>query len=693
MTATDARKKIIKLSREIDEHNYRYYMEANPTISDYEFDKLLEELTNFEKEFPQFALPDSPVNRVGGTITKNFKSVVHKYPMLSLGNTYSEEELLEFDERIRKSVGEGIHYVCELKFDGVAICLTYKNGILVQAVTRGDGVQGDDVTTNVKTIKTIPLRLRGNNFPDEFEIRGEILMPRASFNAINEATEKQLIEDGYDEEEIAQRLLKNPRNAAAGTIKMQDSSVVAKRNLDCFLYSLHGDKLPFQMHFESMQNARSWGFKVSTDSKVCKRIQEVIQFLEKWNVDRHKLAFDTDGVVIKVDSIATQKELGFTAKSPRWAIAYKFKSESVSTELEAITYQVGRTGAITPVANLKPVLLAGTTVKRATLHNADQIEKLDLRIGDQVFVEKGGEVIPKVTAVNFEKRKKNAAVVKYIQECPECGTTLIRKEGEAQHYCPNVSGCPPQIKGRIEHFISRKAMNIESLGEGKIEMLFDHKLITRPSDLYKLKYDDLIGLEKILNPDDDKPKRISLQEKSVTNILNGISDSLIIPFERVLYAIGIRYVGETVAKKLAFHFKSIEALEQATEEDLKKAEEIGEKIASSILDYFSNPVNRKEILDLKISGLQMTLNTDAIPVQLSDRLTGKLFVVSGTFTTFSRDEIKLLIEQHGGKNQTGVSGKTDYLLAGNEAGSSKLAKAAKLNVKVISESEFLKLIE
>lgn len=692
LNESQAEKRIKELLKEIEEHNYRYYMLSDPTISDYEFDMLLEELTKLEKEFPQFAFPESPTQRVGGTITKEFKAVRHKYPMLSLSNTYSEEELMEWDERVRKSVGDNIEYVCELKFDGVAIGLTYKHGILVQAVTRGDGVQGDDVTNNVRTIRTIPLHLRGKNYPDEFEIRGEILMPRSSFNEINAGIEKQLKEDGYSEDEIAQRLLKNPRNAASGTIKMQDSSVVAKRKLDCFLYALYGSNLSFRTHYESLSAAREWGFKVSDEMRLCKNIQEVIRFLEHWDKARHKLLFDTDGVVIKVNDVHLQNDLGFTAKSPRWAIAYKFKAESVSTELKMISYQVGRTGAITPVAELSPVFLAGTTVKRATLHNADQIEKLDLRIGDHVFVEKGGEIIPKVTAVDLSKRKSSSVPVTYISKCPECGHKLIRKEGEAQHYCPNVLGCPPQIKGRIEHFISRRAMNIESLGEGKIEMLFDNKLIARPSDLYHLKYDQLIGLEKVIENEGEKTKKIRLQEKSVAKILKGIEDSKEIPFERVLYAIGIRYVGETVAKKLALHFKSMKAIQHASETELMEAEEIGEKIAGSIIEYFSNSDNKHEVQQLTKAGLQMELHENAIPKQLSDALAGKSFVVSGTFSTLSRDEIKLLIEQHGGKNQSGVSAKTDFLLAGDEAGPSKLDKATKLNVKVISENDFLKLI-
>ena len=692
MTESEAKKKIEKLSKELDEHNYRYYVLSEPTISDFEFDKKLEELSELERFFPSLALPDSPTQRVGGAITKEFKTVKHKYPMLSLGNTYSEKELLEFDERIKKILDSDFEYVCELKFDGVAIGLTYENGIFQKAVTRGDGVQGDDVTTNVRTIRSIPLKLRGDNFPAEFEIRGEILMPHTSFEKINLTIRKEMEEDGYSEEEISLRLLKNPRNAASGTIKMQDSSVVAGRNLDCFLYAFYSARFPFKTHFETMQTAIQWGFKVSGHISLCKDIQSVFKYLEHWNNARHKLGFDTDGVVIKVNSYDQQNELGFTAKSPRWAIAYKFKSESVSTILNDIYYQVGRTGAITPVAALFPVLLAGTTVKRATLHNADQIVKLDLRKGDVVFVEKGGEVIPKITGVDLNKRKPDSHPVKYITHCPECNTILERKEGEAQHYCPNINGCPPQIKGRIEHFISRKAMNIDSLGEGKVEILYDNKLLQNAADLYSLKYEEMIGLEKIYMSDEGKSKKISLQEKSVQNILNGIEESKKTPFERVLYAIGIRYVGETVAKKLAIHFKSIEAIEEAGIEELIQAEEIGEKIAQSVREFFSISANKKFVSTLKAAGLKMKIGKDAIPEKLSERLSGKSFVVSGTFTNFSRDEIKLLIEKHGGKNQSGVTSKTDYLLAGEEAGPSKLEKAVKLKINVIGESEFLKLI-
>lgn len=693
MTEIEAKSLINKLSQELNDHNYRYYVLSEPVISDFEFDKLLERLIKLEKEFPHLILPESPSQRVGGTITKNFTTVKHKFPMLSLSNTYSETELRDFDERVKKTIDGSYEYVCELKFDGVAISLTYIDGVLDRAVTRGDGEKGDDVTANVKTIRTIPLKLIGDGFPKDFEIRGEIFMPRPSFEKINEDIQNQLIEDGYDEAVIESKLLKNPRNAASGTIKMQDSSTVASRNLDCVLYSLHMESFPFKTHLESLKAAEEWGFKISRVTSLCKDSDAVIAFLTRWEKERQNLPYDTDGVVIKINSIEQQRDLGFTAKSPRWAIAYKFKAENISTNLLGILYQVGRTGAITPVAELSPVLLAGTTVKRASLHNADQIEKLDLRIGDKVFVEKGGEVIPKVTGVDLSGRSSQAKPVEYITNCPECKTMLIRREGEAQHYCPNYAGCPPQIKGRIEHFISRKAMNIDSLGEGKIEMLFENNLISKPSDLYFLDYKDLIGLEKIISDEaTGKIKKVSLQDKSVKNILKGIEDSRKVPFERVLYAIGIRYVGETVAKKLAFHFHSMDAIAEATYEQLKSVDEIGEIIAQSVLDFFGKDENRLFVSELTRAGLQMVLSKDSVPERISSVLDGKSFVVSGTFSNFSRDEVKILIEKHGGKIQSGISSKTNYLLAGDEAGPSKLEKAAKLKISTIGESDLLKMI-
>ncbi|MBP6335603.1 MAG: NAD-dependent DNA ligase LigA [Bacteroidia bacterium] len=693
MNKESIEKKIAALRQEIDKHNHHYYSESKPHISDLEFDKMLEELIRLEAEHPEFYSSESPSQRVGGTVTKEFNQVKHKFPMLSLGNTYSEQELRDFDERIRKSIGDDFEYVCELKIDGVAIGLTYQKGKLVQAVTRGDGIQGDDVIANVRTIRSIPLQVSAPGLPDEFELRGEIYMPRPVFNRINSELESQLVEDGYDQEEIADKLLKNPRNAASGTLKMQDSKTVAKRGLDCFLYAMLGENLPFETHFESLTQAKKWGFRISEHMRISKNVEDVFLFLKKWDTERSSLDFDTDGVVIKVNSFATQEDLGFTAKSPRWAIAYKYKSESASTELLSVSYQVGRTGAITPVANLAPVQLAGTTVKRATLHNADQIEKLDLRFGDFVFVEKGGEIIPKITAVDVSKRKAGSKPIVYISTCPECETVLERQESEVLHYCPNSLGCPPQIKGRIDHFISRRAMNIESLGEGKVEMLFEKGLVKTPADLYKLKEQDLLGLEKIIIQEETgKTKKISLQAKSVENILKGIETSKSVPFERVLYAIGIRYVGETVAKKLAKHFRNIDSILIASVEELIKAEEIGDKIAASIVAFFKQSRNMNLIQELRDAGLKMEYEGSAQLTKLSDSLEGKTFVVSGVFSNFSRDEIKQIIEQHGGKNLSGISSKTNYMIAGDESGPSKLEKARKLNVAIISESDFLNMI-
>jgi len=694
MTEQQAKKKIEQLSKELDEHNYRYYVLDEPSISDFEFDQRLNELMKLEKEFPQFLSAESPSQRVGGQITKVFKTVKHRYPMMSLGNTYSQDELRDFDERVRKTLDHNYEYVCELKFDGLSIAISYKKGKLFQAVTRGDGVQGDEVTTNVKTIRSIPLDLGKGDYPDEFEVRGEIYMPLASFKKINKEITAQMQEDGYDEEEIFEKILKNPRNAASGTIKMQDSKVVAKRNLDCFLYTLLADDMKIDSHFSSLKKMKQWGFKVSEHVKLCKSIDEVFDYINLWEKARTKLPFEIDGIVIKINSYEEQRLLGYTAKSPRWAISYKYKAESVSTKLLFVSYQVGRTGAITPVANLQPVFLAGTTVKRASLHNADQIEKLDLHEDDYVFVEKGGEIIPKITAVDIARREKNFKKVKYIETCPICGEKLVRKESEANHYCPNEAGCPPQIKGKIEHFISRKAMNIDSLGEGKVEMLFDSGLIRTPADLYKLKHSQLLGLEKIIQVEEgEKQKKVSLQEKSVQKILAGIEASKEVPFERVLYAIGIRYVGETVAKKLALHFKNIDALIAASEEELIEAQEIGDKIAESILAFFKEKKHLKMIEQLKAAGLNMEISESAVPKKISSKLDGLSFVVSGVFANFSRDGIKEVIEQNGGKNQSGVSAKTNFLLAGDEAGPSKLEKAKKLNVKIIDEQEFARMIK
>ncbi|GIU70035.1 MAG: DNA ligase [Candidatus Woesearchaeota archaeon] len=668
MTPEQAKHRIEELSKQIEEHNFRYYQLAQPTISDYEFDMLLEELIQLEKEFPQFLSPESPSQRVGGTITKEFKTVKHKYPMLSLGNTYSEGELREFDERIKKALNENYEYVCELKYDGVAIGLTYENGKLKQAVTRGDGEKGDDVTANVKTIKSIPLKLRGNNYPQEFEIRGEIFMPRSVFDEINK-----------EREEIGDAPLANPRNAAAGTLKIQDSSIVAKRKLDCYLYFVLGENLPFQNHYDNLNAAKEWGFKVPESVTKVNSIEEVFKFIKTWEQKRFSLPFDTDGVVIKINSYEQQQILGFTAKSPRWAIAYKYKAAQAITILESISYQVGRTGAVTPVANLKPVLLAGTTVKRASLHNADIIEKLDVRVGDTVFVEKGGEIIPKITGVDKSKRDLFSQKTEFIKHCPECNAELIRPEGMAQHFCPNENGCPPQIKGKIAHFTSRKAMAIESLGEETIEQLFDAGLIYNIADIYDLKKEQLLPLER-------------MAEKSAQNLIDGIEQSKKVPFERVLFAIGIRHIGETTAKKLAYYFKNIDALKSATKVQLLEVGDIGEIIAQSITDYFKNPQNHEIIERLKKAGLQFELSKEQL-ANTTDKLKGLTFVISGVFNKISRDDLKKLIELNGGKNTGSISGKTSYLVAGENMGPEKLKKAQSLGVKIISEDQFFELLK
>jgi len=681
MNAEEAKIRITGLTNEINRHNYQYYILDNPLISDYEFDMLLEELTRLEKEFPEFIMPDSPTQRVGADLTKEFVQVKHKYPMLSLGNTYSQEEIADFDLRVRKLLDNEIpEYICELKFDGVAIGLTYRNGKLVQAVTRGDGTQGDDVTANVKTIKSIPLNLFGD-FPDEFEVRGEIFMPRSSFNKLNE-----------EREEIGLQLFANPRNAASGSLKMQDPAEVSKRNLDSYLYYLLGENLPADNHYQCMLKAKEWGIKTSPYLAKCHSLEEIFSFIDIWNTGRKELPFDIDGIVIKVNSYRQQELLGFTAKSPRWAIAYKFKAERVSTPLLSVDYQVGRTGTVTPVANLKPIFLAGTTVKRASLHNADIIKKLDLHEGDHVFVEKGGEIIPKVISADPEHRATGAAPISFISNCPECGTLLQREEGEAAWYCPNETGCPPQIKGRLEHFISRKAMNIDSLGEGKIELLFDKGLVHDVADLYDLKYEDLFGLEKVYEAEEgQKSKKISFREKTVENILQGIEASKSTSFDRVLYALGIRFVGETVAKKLAYHFGDIDRLIIASFDELKEVEEIGEKIAGSVATFLQNSSNLIIINRLKDKGIRFKLEQTG-PAIIEDRLGGKTIVISGVFQKYSRDQLKELIEKYGGKNTGSVTGKTDYLLAGEGMGPAKMKKAEELGVVVISEDEFLKMI-
>ncbi len=672
----DIKYKIENISKQIEEHNYNYYVLSNPAISDFEFDKLLEELIELEKEHPEYLNPNSPSQRVGGQITKEFKTVKHTYPFLSLGNTYSEEELIDFDSRIKKALSGTYEYVCELKYDGVAIGLTYINGKLVQAVTRGDGEKGDDITTNVKTIKSIPLKLRGNNFPKEFETRGEIFLPRPVFNEINK-----------EREGIGEALLANPRNAASGTLKMQDSSIVAKRNLDFCLYSLMGENLPYQNHYDNLQAAKIMGFKVADSVIKTTNIDGVFDFIKKWDTERNNLQFDIDGVVVKINSYEQQKFLGFTAKSPRWAIAYKFKAQQVSTVLESISYQVGRTGAITPVANLKPVLLAGTVVKRASLHNADIINKLEVRVGDTVFVEKGGEIIPKIIGVDKSKRVVNIGTglfesesqpTKYITHCPECEAKLIRGESEANHYCPNELGCPPQVKGKMEHFVSRKAMDIDSMGAETIAQLYDAGLAKSIADIYELKKEELLKLER-------------MAEKSVNNLLAGIEASKQIPFERVLYGIGIRHVGETTAKKLAYYFKNIDALEKATLEQLLEVGDVGERIAQTIIAYFRDERIIEIIERLKKHGLKFELSEEQL-INTSDKLKDLSFVVSGIFSKLSRDDIKKIIEQNGGKHVGSISGKTSYVLAGENMGPEKLKKAEKLGVPIISEEDFIKLI-
>lgn len=664
----DIKNTIQTLREELNLHNYNYYVLDHPVISDYEFDIKLKQLQDLENKYPEYFDPNSPTQRVGGTITKNFKTVPHEHRMYSLDNSYSKDELIEWEKRMQKVLGNvSLDYTCELKYDGASISITYENGKLVRAVTRGDGFQGDEVTNNIRTIKSIPLQLKGN-FPDKFDIRGEIILPFAGFEKMNQ----ELIE-------IGETPYSNPRNTASGSLKLQDSSEVAKRPLDCLLYFLIGNKLPFDSQIEGLKTARKWGFKVPNEAKLAHNLQEVFEYIDYWDKHRHHLPYETDGVVVKVNSFHYQDELGYTAKSPRWAIAYKFKSEQVSTRLNSISYQVGRTGAITPVANLEPVQLAGTIVKRASLHNADQIEKLDIRVGDTVFVEKGGEIIPKIIAVDLSKRPKDSEPTKYITHCPECHTLLVRNEGEANHYCPNFYGCPPQIIGRIQHFISRKAMDIEGLGGETVALLYNNHLVQNYADLYELTVDQIRPLER-------------MAQKSAENLVKGVENSKKIPFERVLYALGIRYVGETVAKKLAKHYKNIDALSQATLMDLVLVDEIGERIAQSVIEFFENHENRIIIDRLKAHGVQFEivekLNPDA-----TDKLSGKVFVVSGVFEKFSRDDLKKAIEDNGGKVGSSISAKTDYVVAGDNMGPAKLEKASKLNIPIISEIEFMKLLE
>lgn len=663
------RKRIEELRDELNTHNYNYYVLSQPTISDFEFDQKMKELTELEAAHPEYADANSPSQRVGSDITKSFKQVQHRYPMLSLANTYSKEEIEEFYNRIKKDLNDDFEIVCELKYDGASISLTYVDGQLAQAVTRGDGVQGDDITANAKTIRSIPLTLRGNDYPEEFEIRGEILMPWKVFEELNKEREEQ-----------EEALFANPRNATSGTLKLQDSKVVASRKLDSYLYYLLGEDLPEKGHYENLQKAREWGFKISDAAKKCSTLDEVYDFLKYWDVERKNLPVATDGVVLKVNSLLQQRNLGYTSKFPRWAIAYKFQAEQEITELLSVSYQVGRTGATTPVANLKPVKLSGTTVKRASLYNADAIEALDLHIGDMVYVEKGGEIIPKITKVELSARKAGSEKVRFITHCPECDTALVRDEGEAVFYCPNYMGCPPQIKGRIEHFVTRKAMNITA-GSETIEHLYNAGLLKHKNiaDLYTLRWQDVARLER-------------WAEKSAKNLIESIENSKQVPYPRVLYALGIRYVGETVAKKVAAAFPNIDSLMEATAEQLVQVDEIGERIAVSIVDYFNKEENREIITRLKEYGLQFEQSED-ITSQKTDKLNGAVIVISGTFEKHSRDEYKSLIEINGGKNSGSISSKTNYVLAGANMGPAKLEKAEKLKIPVINEDDFLKMIE
>ncbi|WP_367770226.1 NAD-dependent DNA ligase LigA [Flavobacterium sp. WC2421] len=663
----DIQNSIKTLREELNQHNYNYYVLDKPVVSDYEFDIKLKELLDLENKHPEYFDENSPSQRVGGSITKNFQTVPHEYRMYSLDNSYSKEDLMEWEKRIQKVLGEvPLQYTCELKYDGASISITYENGKLKRAVTRGDGFQGDDVTNNIKTIRSIPLQLKGN-YPEKFDVRGEIILPFAGFEKMNQ----ELIE-------IGETPYSNPRNTASGSLKLKESAEVAKRPLDCLLYFLIGNQLPFTTQYDGLETARNWGFKVPKEAKLAHNLDEVFQFIDYWDVHRHDLPYETDGVVVKVNSFQYQDELGYTAKSPRWAMAYKFKSEQVSTKLNSISYQVGRTGAITPVANLEPVQLAGTIVKRASLHNADQIEKLDIRVGDTVFVEKGGEIIPKIIAVDLTKRPENTEPTVYIKHCPECNTELVRSEGEANHYCPNFYGCPPQIIGRIQHFISRKAMDIEGLGGETVALLFNNDLVHNYADLYELTVEQILPLER-------------MAQKSAENLVKGVAESKNIPFERVLFALGIRFVGETVAKKLAKHYKNINALSEASLMDLVLVDEIGERIAQSVIDFFENNENRIIIERLKEYGLQFEI-VEKVNPNATDKLIGKTFVVSGVFSKFSRDDLKKAIEENGGKVGSSISTKTDYVVAGDNMGPAKLEKANKLNIPILSEDDFLKMV-
>jgi DNA ligase (NAD+) len=669
MSPTEAKDRITALSSQLKQHNYNYYVLAMPTIGDIDFDFKLKQLAELEKQFPEFAELDSPTQRVGGEITKEFETVPHKWPMLSLGNTYSEQELTDFDQRVRKAIGDDFEYVCELKFDGLSMSLTYQDGKLLRAVTRGDGVQGDDVTANVRTIHSIPKNLAPGNYPDHFEIRGEVFMHLKAFERLNN-----------ERIELGEVPYANPRNFASGTIKMQDSAEVAKRPLDSFQYFLYTDKQLFKTHWESLNAVKEWGFHVCEHTKLCKSISDVLEFIAVWDKTRFDLSYDIDGIVLKVNSFAQQQELGFTAKSPRWAISYKFKAQSVETILQSVSYQVGRTGSVTPVANLKPVLLAGTTVKRASLHNANEIIRLDLHEGDRVFVEKGGEIIPKITGVNLDKRPVGNQPIAYITHCPECGTELVRKEGEANHYCPNDEGCPPQIVGKMQHFVGRKAMNIDGLGDETIETMFQKGLLNHISDIYELK-DHSEGLKQM-----DR-----FGEKSITNMLDGIEKSKEMPFEKVLFGMGIRYVGETVAKKLVAYFKTIDNLIKASLEELTAVDEIGTRIAESLVEYWADPQHVEQIEKLRAQGLQFVSEEKEV-VLASEKLSGQSFIISGVFEKYSRDELKDMIEQNGGKILSSISAKLNYLVAGDNMGPAKLEKANKLNIPIISDEELLGMI-
>jgi len=668
MDEKEAEKEIKRLSELIEEHNYNYYALSRPVISDYEFDKLLEQLLALEKQFPSLVKHNSPSQRVGGYITKEFKQEKHRYPMLSLANTYSEEELNDFDERVRKVTGDEVEYVCELKYDGVAISLIYKNGALFKAITRGDGAQGDNITTNAKTIRSIPLKLYGQGCPEEFEMRGEVYWPLKIFEKINKERE-----DAGDEP------FANPRNSASGTLKLQDSAEVARRQLDSTVYYILGENLPFADHYESLKQAKKWGFKISEHAELVKDMKGVHAFIAKWEKKRHELPFDIDGIVIKVNSFKQQKLLGFTAKSPRWAVAFKYQAEKATTVLNSVSFQVGRTGVITPVANLQPVLLAGTIVKRATLHNADIIKKLGIRLGDTVSVEKGGEIIPKITEVDLSKRKPDSIPLKFPAHCPECGAELIKREGEVQHICPNERNCPPQIKGKIEHFVSRRAMGIESIGYETIELFYKAGLLHTIADLYELTIEKILPLER-------------MAEKSASRIIEGIESSKKIPFERVLFALGIRHIGETIAKKLAYYFKNLDTLRKAGLEDLLKVTDVGDIVAKSIVDFFSDIYNIKIVEKLQEKGLNFAVDISEAGLY-SNILEGKSFVVSGVFANHSREEMISLIEKNGGKNVGSISAKTSYVIAGDNMGPSKAEKVKKWNIPLLKEEEFLKMIE